>query len=90
MRRSELLVGRKEAQRHPEIPELSVVSALVLYPFLVRFPGDRPTVQYRSVTKNVNLICLFTQYMIHRAKSARDGCFPSRSTVSYLKTRDEL
>jgi hypothetical protein len=40
MRRSELLVGGKEAQRHPEIPKLPIVS--VWYSFLVRFSGDRP------------------------------------------------
>jgi hypothetical protein len=48
MRRSELLVGGKEAQRHPEIPKLSIIS--LVYPFLVRFSGDR---RYRSATKNV-------------------------------------
>jgi hypothetical protein len=48
MRRSKLLVGGKEAQGHPEIPKLSVVS--VWYPLLVHFTGDRA---YRSAMKNV-------------------------------------
>jgi hypothetical protein len=51
MCRSELLVGGKEAQRHPDIPKLSVVP--VLYLFLVRFSGDRP---YRSATRIVTYL----------------------------------
>ena len=74
MRPSELPVGGKEAQRHPEIPKLSVIS--VWYLFLVRFSGDRP---YRSAIKNVTHL-----YNDLRPKSARDDHFSSKSTVSYL------
>src|SRR6266576_4134509 len=74
-RRSELLVGGKEAQRYPEIPKLSIVS--LWYPFLIRFSGDRP---YRSATKDVTYFTY--SYNDHRSESARDDCFPSKSTVS--------
>jgi hypothetical protein len=47
IRRSELLVSGKEAQRQPEIPKLSVVS--VWHPFLVRFSGDRPSDRRRRL-----------------------------------------
>jgi hypothetical protein len=59
MRRSELLVGGKEAQRHSEIPKLSIISHW--YPFLVRFSGDR---RYRSATKNVTYLLIHTTIIV--------------------------
>jgi hypothetical protein len=76
MHRSELLVGGKEAQRHPEIPKLSIVS--VWYSFLVRFSGDRP---YRSATKNVTYLPIYALATI----IVRQEIYDCKSMVSYLK-----
>jgi hypothetical protein len=75
MCRSELLVGRKEAPRHPEIPKLSIVSGS--HSLSASQAIDRTDRRRRNVT-----YLPIRSYEDHRTKSARDDYFSSKSTVS--------